>query len=216
MLTFKPNAKWQTPSLKCMRRSFFLLSTDEIITSRFGTSNLVSFYVTRQFRSPTMRLPRALTETKLTSPKSRGYYFIGTKGRQHLILPSFEEKIYQYITGVVKEYDQKLIAVNGMPDHIHIFIGFKPSIKISDIVGDIKTASSKYIKRERFLPSTFAWQDGYGCFTYAHSQLDVVAKYVMNQKVHHQKRTFRQEYLEMLQKAGVEYDERYLFEFYDQ
>ncbi len=137
------------------------------------------------------------------------------KGRQHLILPAIEEKLYQYITGVVKEYDQKLIAVNGMPDHIHIFIGFKPSIKISDLVGDIKTASSKYIKKERLLPGTFAWQDGYGCFTYAHSQLDVVAKYVMNQKVHHQKRTFRQEYMEMLQKAGVQYDERYLFEFYD-
>lgn len=137
------------------------------------------------------------------------------KGRQHLIRPSFEEKLYRYITGVVKEYDQKLIAVNGMPDHIHLFIGFKPSIKISDLIGDIKTASSKFIKKENFLPSTFAWQDGYGCFTYAHSQLDVVAKYVMNQKAHHQKRTFRHEYLEMLQKAGVEYDDRYLFEFYD-
>jgi REP element-mobilizing transposase RayT len=137
------------------------------------------------------------------------------KGRQNLILPSFEEKLYMYITGIVKEHNQKLIAVNGMADHIHIFIGFKPSIKLSDLVGEIKTASTKFIKKERFLPSTFAWQDGFGGFTYAHSQIDVVAKYVMNQKEHHQKRTFRQEYTEMLQKAGVEYDDRYLFEFYE-
>ncbi len=136
------------------------------------------------------------------------------KGREHLILPSFEERLYQYITGIVAENNQKLIAINGMPDHIHIFFGFKPTICIADLVGTIKTASSKFIKKERFLPGTFSWQDGYGVFTYAHSQLDMMAKYVMNQKEHHRQKTFREEYMEILQKADVPYDEQYLFEFY--
>ncbi len=126
------------------------------------------------------------------------------KGRGHLILPSFEERLYQYITGIVKEYDQKLIAINGMPDHVHIFFGFKPTLKIADLVNDIKTGATKFIKKNRFLPGTFAWQDGYGGFTYAHSQIDSVAKYIMNQKEHHKKKTFREEYLDFLRKFGVE------------
>jgi putative transposase len=142
-------------------------------------------------------------------------FVFSPKGRQHLILPSFEERLYQYITGIVKDYDQKLIAVNGMPDHIHIFLGFKPTLALADLIGEIKTSSTKFIKKNRFLPNTFAWQDGYGCFTYAHSQLDVVAKYVMNQKEHHKTKTFREEYIEMLQKAEVAYNERYLFDFYE-
>lgn len=137
------------------------------------------------------------------------------KGRANLILPSFEERLYQYITGIIKERDQKLIAINGMPDHIHIFIGFKPTARISDLVADIKTGATKFIKSNGFLPGAFSWQDGYGCFTYAHSQIDSVAKYVMNQKEHHRSKSFREEYLDFLQKFDVPYDEKYLFEFYD-
>jgi REP element-mobilizing transposase RayT len=138
------------------------------------------------------------------------------KGRENLILPSFEERLYQYITGIVKERGQKLIAINGMPDHIHIFIGFKPSLAIADLVKDIKIGSTKFIKANGFLRGAFAWQDGYGCFTYAHSQIAVVANYVMNQKEHHRTRTFKEEYEDFLQKFEVSFDERYLFEFYDQ
>lgn len=138
-----------------------------------------------------------------------------TKGRQHQISSDFEENLYRYITGIVSAHHQKLIAVNGMPDHLHIFIGFKPSVRISELVGEIKTGSTHYLKREGFVPSTFSWQDGYGCFTYAHAQLDIVAKYVMNQKAHHQKVPFREEYLLLLETAGIDYDGRYVFEFYD-
>ena len=137
------------------------------------------------------------------------------KGREHLILPSFEAHLYQYITGIVKASNQKLIAINGMPDHVHIFLGFKPTLRLSDLVSDVKTGSSKFIKAKGYLPGTFAWQDGYGCFTYAHAQLDTVAQYVMRQKQHHQKQTFREEYADLLEQAGVAYDDRYMFEFYE-
>jgi putative transposase len=135
-------------------------------------------------------------------------------GRQNLILPAFEERLYQYITGIVQSKDQKMIAINGMPDHVHLFIGFKPAIAISDLVRDVKASSSKFINDERFLPGKFSWQEGFGCFTYAHSQVDTIAQYVMNQKEHHRKRAFREEYLGLLQKFAVPFDERYLFEFY--
>jgi putative transposase len=138
------------------------------------------------------------------------------KGRQNLILPSFEERIYQYMAGIIKERDQKPIAINGMPDHIHLFIGFKPTMKISELVADVKVGTTKFIKANRFLPGAFSWKDGYGCFTHARSQLDVVAKYVMNQKEHHKTKTFREEYLELLEKFEVSYEEKYLFEFYDE
>ena len=137
------------------------------------------------------------------------------KGRQNLILPSFEEEIFKYITGIVQNKGQKMIAINGMPDHIHLFIGFKPSVALSDLVRDIKASSSKLINEKKWLPHKFCWQEGFGCFTYSHSQLDSVAKYVLEQKVHHQKRTFREEYLQLLKKFGVSFDERFLFEFYD-
>ena len=108
-----------------------------------------------------------------------------------------------------------MIAINGMPDHVHLFIGFKPTIALSDLVRDVKAFSSKFIDEEGFLPDKFSWQEGFGCFTYAHSQMDSVAKYVMNQKEHHQKKSFKEEYLEFLTKFVVPFDERYLFEFYD-
>jgi putative transposase len=137
------------------------------------------------------------------------------KGRENLILPVFEERLYQYITAIVQNKGQKMIAVNGMPDHIHLFVGFKPNIAISDLVRDVKANSAKFINEQDLLPKRFAWQDGFGCFTYAHSQLDTVAKYVMRQKEHHRAKTFRQEYLEFLEKFVVPFDEQYLFEFYE-
>lgn len=136
-------------------------------------------------------------------------------GRQNLILPAFEDRLYRYITGIVQTKGQKMIAINGMPDHVHLFFGFKPGIAISDLVRDVKVSSSKFINEERFLPGRFSWQEGFGCFTYGHSQVDRVAQYVMNQKEHHRKRSFRDEYLELLRKFAVPFDERYMFEFYD-
>lgn len=137
------------------------------------------------------------------------------KGRQNLILPSFEERLYKYLTGIVQKKGQKLIAVNGMPDHIHLFVGFQPSVSISDLVKDVKAYSSKFVNDEHFLPNHFAWQSGFGCFTHSHAQIDVVAQYIMHQKEHHRKKSFREEYLSILKKYSVSFDMKYVFEFYD-
>ena len=135
------------------------------------------------------------------------------KHRQALIPKRHKEEIHQYITGVITKRKQKLLAIHAMPDHIHIFIGFKPTIKISDLVRDIKTASSQFIREKKFTPFQFNWQEGYGAFTYAHSQLDTVCKYVQNQKEHHRKKTFQEEYLDFLKKFDVDYNDKYLFDF---
>ncbi len=135
------------------------------------------------------------------------------KRREALIPKQHKEEIHKYITGIVTKRKQKLLAIHAMPDHIHIFIGFKPTIKISDLVRDIKTASSQFIREKRFTPFLFNWQEGYGAFTYAHSQLDVVCKYIQNQEEHHRKKTFQEEYLAFLKNFNVAYEDQYLFDF---
>jgi len=135
------------------------------------------------------------------------------KGRQSLIQKEFREPLHQYITGIVQKRGQKMLAVFCMPDHAHIFVGFKPTLCLSDLVRDIKTNTSLFIKENNFTPVTFSWQEGFGAFTYAHSQLDSVCKYILNQEAHHSARTFKSEYLDFLAKFKVPYEERYLFEW---
>ena len=137
------------------------------------------------------------------------------KGRQSLIPFSFEDELYKYITGIVQNKNQKMLAINGMPDHIHIFIGYDPKQKIPDLVETIKTDSNHFIKRSGFSKFAFSWQAGYGAFSYSRSQVKVVAEYIMNQEEHHRNKTFREEYLEMLQKFEIEFKEEYLFDFID-
>ncbi|MEM1324751.1 MAG: IS200/IS605 family transposase [Bacteroidota bacterium] len=137
------------------------------------------------------------------------------QNRQALIPKQHKEELHKYITGIITKRKQKLLAINTIPDHAHIFVGFKPTIKVADLVRDIKTASSQFIKDKRFTPFQFNWQEGYGAFTYAHSQLDAVCQYVLNQEEHHRKRTFREEYLDFLKKFDVEYDDQYLFDFFE-
>ncbi len=136
------------------------------------------------------------------------------KHRAALIPKEHKEEVHKYITGIISKRKQKLLAIHAMPDHIHIFIGFKPTIKISDLVRDIKTASSQFIREQRYTPFQFSWQNGYGAFTYAHSQIDRVCKYIQNQEQHHQKKKFKDEYLEFLAKFDVEFEEDYLFDFW--
>jgi len=135
------------------------------------------------------------------------------KNRDALILPEWEERLYQYITGIVQNKGQKMIAVNGTSNHIHIFIGMQSSCCLSDLVRKIKKSSNEFIKDNRLSKFRFAWQEGYGAFSYSRSQIDAVAKYVMNQKSHHRKVTFKEEYIEFLNKFQIEYDEKYLFEW---
>jgi putative transposase len=131
------------------------------------------------------------------------------------IRDSWSNELYKYITGIVRNKGQKLIAINGMHDHIHIFLGIKPSIALSDIVRDIKNNSSNFINKSHFVKGKFMWQEGYGSFSYSHSQVDFIYKYIMNQKEHHKKTSFKEEYLKMLRESEIEFDDKYLFEWMD-
>ena len=137
------------------------------------------------------------------------------KGRQNLIRNEHKEEIHKYITGIVKNKNQKLLAINCMPDHTHIFAGLKPDIKISDLVRDVKSFSSGFINEKRFVKGKFSWQLGFGAFSCSQSHIDKVVKYVLNQEEHHKKKTFREEYIGLLEKFNVEYDPKYIFEFYE-
>lgn len=133
------------------------------------------------------------------------------QGRQSMILQNQKEELHKYITGIVRNKGQKLIAINCMPDHTHIFIGFKPNSNIADIIRDVKNNSVRFINEKQWVAGKFTWQEGYGAFTYSHSQLATVAKYIDRQEEHHKHQTFIEEYREMLEKFNIRYDERYIF-----
>ncbi len=133
------------------------------------------------------------------------------QGRQNLIPKDNKEELHKYIAGIIRNKKQKLIAINSMPDHIHIFIGMKPGLALSDLVRDIKNNSSKFFNDKKWVRGKFNWQEGFGAFSYGHSQIDAVVKYIQDQEKHHTGKTFKEEYLEMLNKFNVEYDEKYLF-----
>ncbi|HZK76264.1 MAG TPA: IS200/IS605 family transposase [Candidatus Kapabacteria bacterium] len=134
-------------------------------------------------------------------------------GRQSLIHPSHNDELQKYITGIVTNKGHKMFAINNMPDHLHLFLSMKPSESISDLVRDIKSNSSRFIREKGWTRLPFSWQEGFGAFTYAKSQTEVVVRYVMNQQEHHRTNSFREEYIEMLERFEIPYDERYLFTF---
>ncbi len=117
------------------------------------------------------------------------------------------------MAGIIKGKDQKSIIVNGMPDHVHLFIGLRPTMSISAIVRDIKNNSSNFINEQGFVKGKFSWQSGYGAFSYSHSHIERVYNYILNQEAHHKKKTFKEEYIGLLKKFEVQYDEKYLFEW---
>ena len=135
------------------------------------------------------------------------------KGREQLIKEEHREELQKYITGIITNKNQKLLAIYCMPDHTHIFMGVRPNIAISDLVRGIKANSSSYITENNLTKKIFSWQEGYGVFSYSKSQVDAVVKYILNQAEHHKKRTFREEYIDFLQKFEIEYDEKYLFDW---
>lgn len=135
------------------------------------------------------------------------------KGRQNLIEKQNREELHKFITGIVSNRGQKLLAIFAMPDHVHILIGLKPNVSISDLVRDIKAGSSKIINDKKWINAKFNWQEGFGAFSYSKSNLDAVVNYILNQEEHHKKRTFKDEYLDFLEKFEIEYDTKYLFEW---
>lgn len=137
------------------------------------------------------------------------------QGRDNLIGKSWKDDLNKYISSIITNKGQKSINVNGMHDHIHAFIGLKPSMAASDLVRDIKNNSSKFINKNRFVKGRFSWQEGYGVFSYSHSHIKQVYNYILNQEKHHRKKTFKEEYTEFLHKFQIEHDEQYLFEWID-
>jgi putative transposase len=134
-------------------------------------------------------------------------------GRLSLIRPEFKEELYKYMTGIVRNSGQKLISINGMSDHIHILIGLKPAMALADLVRDIKADSSNFINKRKWVRGRFSWQEGYGAFSYGHSQLDTIIRYIQNQEQHHRRRSFKDEYLAWLKKFEIPFEEKYVFQF---
>lgn len=137
------------------------------------------------------------------------------KYRDALIQKQWKDNLERYITGIVQNHHHKMLAIGAMPDHIHILLGYNLNHLIPDLVEEIKTSSNKWIKRERLSTFNFAWQKGYGAFTYSHEQIDSVAKYILSQEEHHKRNHFRDEYLEMLRINEIEFKDEYVFDFFE-
>ncbi|MDN5203090.1 IS200/IS605 family transposase [Fulvivirgaceae bacterium BMA10] len=133
------------------------------------------------------------------------------KNRTSLIHKSWETDLYKYIFGIIQNNSHKAIAINGMPDHLHIFFGMRPIQSLSDLIKDIKGSSSKWINAQRFVKSKFSWQPGYAAFSYSKSHVSRVVQYIKHQKIHHQKQSFSEEYIGFLKGFEIDYDERYIF-----
>ena len=131
--------------------------------------------------------------------------------RQNLIAPEHNDELQKYITGIVTAQKHKLIAINNMPDHLHMLIGLRPDAALSDLVRDVKAGSSKFINEQHWVAGRFSWQEGFGAFSCSRSQLGKVIRYIENQQEHHARQSFRDEYIELLERFGVEYDRRYIF-----
>jgi REP element-mobilizing transposase RayT len=138
------------------------------------------------------------------------------EGRQSLISPRHKDEIYKYIAGTLKEQGQKLMAINGMQDHVHILFGMSGTISLSDLIKEIKASSSRLINDKKWLRGHFNWQSGYGAFSYSRSQISRVAAYIENQEHHHARKSFREEYTTLLKRFEVEYKPEYLFDFIDE
>jgi putative transposase len=161
---------------------------------------------TRQ--APAAKLYRSGTYSKLYVQ-----IIFAVKDRQNLIPPEKREELHKFITGIVKKRNHQLISIFCMPDHLHLLIAYRPSSPLPDLVRDIKTASGKFINDSKWISGKFCWQEGYGAFSYSRSHLESVIRYILNQEKHHKKKSFKDEYIEFLEKFEIEFDEKYLFEW---
>lgn len=143
------------------------------------------------------------------------HLIFAVKNRDYLLQSDFRDEIFMYISGIFKNLNQKLICINGIPNHIHILFGLNPDSSISNVVRDVKRFSTKFINEKRYLKGKFAWQEGYAAFSYSRSQRDKVINYINNQEKHHKVKTFKEEYIELLEKFEIEYKSEYLFNWLD-
>ena len=140
-------------------------------------------------------------------------FIFAVKGRHNLISPAHNDELQKYITGIVQNRKQKMLAINNVPDHLHMLVGFGTTMSMGDFMEEVKSISSKFINEKRWMSGKFEWQRGYGVFSYSRSQIDSVIKYILKQQEHHKRQTFKEEYLDFLKKFEIEYDEKYLFEW---
>lgn len=140
-------------------------------------------------------------------------FIFAVKGKESLLPAIHNDELQKYISGIVRNRNQKMLAINNVADHLHMLVGFGTVMSISDFMEEVKSISSKFINDEKWIKGKFEWQRGYGVFSYSRSQIDRVIKYIRNQQEHHKKSSFREEYLDFLRKFEIEYDERYLFEW---
>jgi|SRR5690554_3319662 len=143
------------------------------------------------------------------------HFIVAVKYREALIHAKYQAEVFSFIAGLINSMGHKSYAVNGMPDHVHIFMSFKPKLSPSETIKEIKRASSNFINDKRWFRGKFQWQNGYGCFSYGKSQVDDVVKYILNQQIHHKKSSFKGEYIKFLKSFNVEHDPKYVFDFFD-
>lgn len=139
------------------------------------------------------------------------HFVFAVKNRQALIHESIRIRVEKYITGIAQNLEHKLLAIYCMPDHAHLFIGFRPNQCVSDFMREIKSKSSEFINKEKLTTEKFSWQVGYGAFSYSHSHVQNVIDYILNQPENHKRKIFKEEYLEFLKKFEISYEEKYLF-----
>ena len=137
------------------------------------------------------------------------------KGRENIITKNFRDELHRYMSGILKNDGSYPLAVGGWKDHVHVFFELPATLAVSKQMQILKSVSSKWINDNKLVLGKFSWQEGYGAFSYARSQRNTVINYIMNQESHHGKKSFRTEYLEMLKNFEVNYDPKYLFEFYE-
>lgn len=142
-------------------------------------------------------------------------YVFSVRDRDCILLPEWRNDLFQYMAGIVRMKGQKPIIVGGYYDHVHLFVGIRPEMSMTDLIRDVKNSASNYINEHKLIRTKFSWQKGYGVFSYSQSQVRSVYDYIKNQEHHHQKRTFREEYIDFLQKFEIEYNEKYLFDWID-
>lgn len=137
------------------------------------------------------------------------------KGRANYLTDNIRTELFSYISGIITKQKHYPLAVNGYKDHVHIFFEYNPVFSVSDLIRDVKSSSSKWLNDQHRIAGKFSWQEGYGGFSYSRSQRDIVIKYIMNQEKHHKEKTFKEEYLKLLNDFGIEFKNEYLFEFYE-
>ena len=133
------------------------------------------------------------------------------QNRHCLIRKTWKDELYKYITGIIQNYDHKVLQINGVSDHIHILFGMRPTQSLSDLMQKVKQDSSKWINNKGFVDGKFSWQAGYGAFSYSKSQIPGIINYIQNQENHHKKKSFIEEYLDLLDEFDMDFDERYIF-----